>query len=122
MRDLLAHRGPDDAGLFVSVDGRVGLAHRRLAIIDTSAGGHQPMCSPQGNHLTYNGELYNYLELREELRAQGVPFRPESDSEVLLAAYETWGEACVERFNGMFAFAIYDEARGTLFAARDRFG
>jgi asparagine synthase (glutamine-hydrolysing) len=121
LTDLVAHRGPDGRG--VRVKGNVGLGHRRLAIIDLSDDGAQPMCD---RHLpiwiTYNGEIYNYLELRAELEALGFAFRTASDTEVLLAAYVCWGEKCLERFNGMWSFAIHDERDNTLFCARDRFG
>lgn len=99
------------------------MGHRRLAIIDTTAAGLQPMADPTGRfHLIYNGELYNYLELREEMKARGEIFRTETDSEVLLRAYAVWGEAFLGRLRGMFAFVIWDETRKRLFAARDRFG
>lgn len=99
------------------------MGHRRLAIIDTSDAGLQPMADPTGRfHLIYNGELYNYLELREELKARGEIFRTETDSEVLLRAYAVWGEAALDRFRGMFALLIWDQIKKRLFAARDRFG
>src|SRR5581483_6101328 len=117
--DELAHRGPDGRGVFAS-DG-VCLGHLRLAILDLSDAGLQPM--QDGNlQLLHNGEIYNYIELREELRAKGHTFSTGTDSEVILAAYREWGERCVERFNGMWAFAIWDESRRTLFCSRDRFG
>lgn len=121
MAGLMAHRGPDDEGLWVSPGRDVVLGQRRLAIIDTSAAGHQPM-ERDGLVIVFNGEIYNYLELRRELAAAGEVFRSGSDTEVLLAAYRRWDEACVERLNGMFAFAIFDPARRRLFCARDRFG
>lgn len=117
----IRHRGPDGDG--VHVDGCVGLAHRRLAIIDLTPDGAQPMHWGGGRYtLTFNGEIYNYIEIREELRALGVEFHTHSDSEVILAAYATWGEACVRRFNGMWAFVIHDRVRNVLFGSRDRFG
>jgi asparagine synthase (glutamine-hydrolysing) len=120
MTDALAHRGPDDRGVWLG-DG-VALGHRRLSVIDI-AGGHQPMWSADGRlGIVYNGEIYNFLELREELERKGRRFTTRSDTEVLLAAYEEWGEAVVTRLNGMFAFAIWDTARRRLFAARDRAG
>ena len=125
MRERLAHRGPDGAGLVVRHMGRtvVALAHRRLAIVDLSDSAGQPMQSANGRlTIVFNGEIYNYVELRDELRRDRFEFRTESDTEVLLAAYQRWGEACVERLNGMFAFVIFDEARGEVFVARDRFG
>jgi len=123
MRDLLAHRGPDDAGFWQSPDGGVKLGNRRLAILDLSSAGHQPMVDEaSGLVITHNGEIYNYLELRAELEQCGYRFRSNSDTEVLLAAYKKWGTDCLRYLNGMFAFAIWDERRQELFAARDRFG
>jgi asparagine synthase (glutamine-hydrolysing) len=119
MNTLQRHRGPDGAGTWVEARGRAGLAHRRLAIIDLATGA-QPMRSKAGNTITYNGEIYNYIELRRELGEDN--FATRSDTEVILAAYERWGEGCVERLRGMFAFAIWDAARERLFVARDRFG
>ena len=117
----LAHRGPDGDGIFVQ--GPVGLGHRRLAIIDPTPSGSQPMGTEDGQLvLVYNGEIYNFLELRLELEARGVWFRSKTDTEVLLRAYEAWGPACVERLNGMFAFAVWDRRARTLFLARDRYG
>lgn len=121
--DLLAHRGPDDAGKWWSPDGRVGLGHRRLSILDLTAAGHQPMNLPgRGIYVIFNGEIYNFQELRIELRQMGYAFQSESDTEVLLTAYDAWGTECVSRLNGMFAFALYDPARQQLFLARDRAG
>ena len=123
--DIVAHRGPDGAGWreFHSPAGRAALGHRRLAIIDVSDAGLQPMADATGRfHLVFNGEIYNYLELRDELKALGHVFRSDSDSEVLLAAYQVWGSACLERFFGMFAFLIWDDRDKAFFAARDRFG
>jgi len=123
MTTIQSHRGPDGEGVWASPDGRVALGHRRLAIIDLSARAAQPMADGTGRYvITYNGEIYNYLELRNELKALGASFRTASDTEVILEAYKTWGEACLDRFNGMFAFALYDSVAGTLFCARDRFG
>lgn len=148
--DALAHRGPD--GRRLVLDGKVGLGHRRLAILDLSRRGRCPMpyeesqpvalgaklrghlaglsddgvedvaLTPFRYWLTYNGEIYNFLELRRELSAMGYRFRSESDSEVVVAAYAQWGEACLTRFNGMWAFALWDRQERTLFLARDRFG
>ncbi len=121
MGDVIAHRGPDDEGQFA--EGPVGLANRRLAIIGLGAAGHQPMSDERGELvITYNGELYNYLELREELRRAGREFRSATDTEVVLNAYAEWGAACLDRFNGMFAFAIWDRRKKELFLARDRYG
>lgn len=123
MNRTLVHRGPDDGGEWVSPKGDIGLANRRLAILDLSAAGHQPMASQDGScRLTFNGEIYNYVELRRDLVSRGHVFRTQTDTEVILAAYAEWGGHCVERFNGMFAFAIWDARRSVLFAARDRFG
>jgi asparagine synthase (glutamine-hydrolysing) len=121
MARTLAHRGPDGAGSF-EAEG-VALGFRRLAILDLSDAGMQPFASEDGRlRLVHNGEIYNYRELREELAARGHRFRTETDTEVLLAAYREWGERCVERFVGMWAFAVWDDEQGTLFASRDRFG
>jgi asparagine synthase (glutamine-hydrolysing) len=123
MRETLRHRGPDDAGTWWSADRRAGLAHRRLAIIDLSPGGHQPMTDPSGQvALVFNGEIYNYRELRRELEGRGRALRTASDSEVVLEAFLEWGRAFVERLNGMFALGIYDSRDRTLFLARDRAG
>jgi asparagine synthase (glutamine-hydrolysing) len=121
MTRLQTHRGPDDEGIFHEPG--IALGHRRLSIIDLSAAGHQPMCSRDGRFtVTYNGEIYNYLELRAELAGHGHNFVTSSDTEVLLAAYAEWGEACVERFLGMWAFGLWDRRERTLFLARDPFG
>jgi len=106
-RDLLRHRGPDDAGEWWSADKCVGFGHRRLAIIDLSAGGHQPMEDLLGECcIVFNGEIYNFADLRVELLAKGYNFRSHSDTEVILAAYREWGTDCLLRLNGMFAFAL----------------
>src|SRR2546428_4171407 len=121
MVDGLAHRGPDGRGVYAG-DG-VCLGHRRLAIIDLSDAGLQPFASEDGRlQLLHNGEIYNYVELRRELAAKGHRFRSRTDTEVMLAAYQEWGERCVERFNGMWAFALWDAEKRTLFCSRDRFG
>jgi asparagine synthase (glutamine-hydrolysing) len=121
MRDALTHRGPDDAGLFV--DGPVALGHRRLSIIDLSDAGRMPMGSPDGRvQAVFNGEVYNFRELRKELRARGHRFESETDSEVVLRAYEEWGAGCFERFNGMFAVAIWDALRRRMLLGRDPAG
>jgi asparagine synthase (glutamine-hydrolysing) len=122
MSRSIAHRGPDDAGHWVG-EGGIGLANRRLAILDLSSAGHQPMASADGAlQLVYNGELYNFRELAAELEARGHRFVSRSDTEVVLAAYAEWGRGSVERFNGMFAFAIWDARSRELLIARDRFG
>lgn len=115
------HRGPDDQGTYRSPDGTAGLGHNRLSIIDLTPAGHQPMPNrTRDNWIVFNGEVYNYLELRDELG--NYPYTSRSDTEVVLAAYERWGTACLERLIGMFAFMIWDERKQTLFVARDRFG
>lgn len=121
MNQAIAHRGPDGRGTYV--DRGIALGHLRLAILDLSAAGRQPMFSADGNLvLIFNGEIYNYLELIPELRARGHAMRTHTDSEVVLHAYAAWGDDCVRRFNGMWAFAIWDKQRRRLFASRDRFG
>ena len=121
MTDAIAHRGPDGEGFYT--DSFVGLGHRRLAVIDLSSAGHQPMADAAGDHvIVYNGEVYNFQELRVELEAKGYAFRSRTDTEVVLHAYAEWGPAAVEKFNGMFAFAIWDRRRQQLFMARDRYG
>ena len=144
MMDVVAHRGPNAQGyaLFgppdtapqTGVDSRdlrqqnwphvrVALGHRRLSIIDLSEAANQPMRSSDGRHwLVFNGAIYNYVELRQELAAKGIGFRTDSDTEVILAAYQYWGEQCVEHFNGMFAFALYDRAQQRIVCCRDRLG
>jgi asparagine synthase (glutamine-hydrolysing) len=123
MRDTMVHRGPDAAGLWCADDRRVGLAHRRLAIIDLSPAGEQPMVDPSGDcHIVFNGEIYNFLELRAELERAGVAFHTASDTEVLLAAYRQWDVDCLSRLNGMFAFALFDRRVNRLLLARDRAG
>jgi asparagine synthase (glutamine-hydrolysing) len=121
MGDTLRHRGPDDGAVWISPNAQVGFAHRRLSIIDLSEAGRQPMRKGEA-WITFNGEIYNYLELRDELAAAGHTFRGGSDTEVLLAAYREWGDGCLARLNGMFAFAIYDGAARRVLLARDRVG
>lgn len=126
-RDLLTHRGPNDAGIRVSLDGRIGLAHRRLSILDLTAAGHQPMSSRDGRFtIVFNGEIYNHHEIRAELERIGHAFYTGTDTEVLLSAYIVWGEKCLARLNGMFAFALHDAGNAgtppSLFLARDRAG
>ena len=121
MTNAIAHRGPDGEGHWI--DGPIGLGHRRLAIIDLSPLGHQPMMSSDGRYvLSYNGEIYNFRELRAELETKGYGFRSASDSEVLLTALQAWGPKALNRFNGMFAFALWDRQEKTLMLARDRYG
>ncbi len=123
MRDTLTHRGPDDAGLYVSADSRVGFGHRRLSILDLSERARQPMSDPQNRAvIVYNGEVYNFPELREQLKARGVRFVSDTDTEVVLHAYLAWGEAFVDRLEGMFAMAIWDASERKLLLIRDRLG
>src|SRR5262245_40025581 len=120
MISAVPHRDPDDEGIFVA--GPVGLGHRRLAIIDLTEAAREPMVGDRGQVvLTYNGEIYNFRTLRVDLEAAGHTFTSASDAEVVVHAYEEWGDDCVGRFNGMFAFAIWDRARRRLFLARDRY-
>ena len=141
MTDAIAHRGPDGEGYWLNENKTVGFGHRRLAILDLSEAGMQPMHHPfptgetrSGDSsvrgprekprysITYNGEIYNYLELKEELKLKGYTFFSSTDTEVILAAYDHWKEECLHQFDGMFAFAIWDDQEQTLFTARDRFG
>lgn len=128
MLATIEHRGRDDEGVWTSLTidrsaQRVCLGHRRLAIIDTSSAGHQPMLSADGRYvITFNGEIYNYRELREELKSKGHPFRTDTDTEVLLAAFAEWGAGCLPHLNGMFAFAVWDNQERTLTLARDHVG
>jgi len=119
MMAVMGHRGPDDEGVYAS--GQAALGHRRLSIIDLSPAGRQPM-RYRDLVIVYNGEIYNYLELRQELETQGHRFETGTDTEVILHAYDAWGEACLHRFTGMWAFAILDETKREVFFARDRFG
>jgi asparagine synthase (glutamine-hydrolysing) len=119
---VLAHRGPEGAGVYLSPKGFAALGHCRLCIIDTSAAAAQPMAFGGRYQIVYNGELYNYIELRDVLKGKGYTFSTGSDTEVILAAYAAWGRDCVQQFDGMFSFALWDEEKGALFAARDRFG
>jgi asparagine synthase (glutamine-hydrolysing) len=120
MNFLLRHRGPDGEGIWIHPDQKIGLGHRRLSIIDLSPAAAQPMTDKNGNWIVFNGEIYNYIELREELGKEN--FSTTSDTEVILHAYAKWGKECVNRFRGMFAFALWDEKQKNLFCARDRFG
>src|SRR4051812_11479896 len=117
---VLSHRGPDDESIWASPDARAALGFRRLSILDLTSAGRQPMVDPRtGVVLAFNGEIYNHVELRRDLK---VPIQSSGDTEVLLAAWNAWGERCLDRLIGMFAFAIWDERRHALFLARDRFG
>ena len=119
----LIHRGPDGEGIIYEDENRLTLAHRRLAVLDLSDAGRQPMRSPNGLYdITYNGEIYNFLELRHDLEQDGFRFRSQTDTEVILAAFERWGADCLLRFNGMWSLAIWNRQKRQLFLARDRFG
>lgn len=118
MTASLAHRGPDGQGTWT--DGAMNLGHRRLAILDLGDGGRQPMVSPSGRVVVFNGEIYNHLDLRQQLT--GFTFKTRSDTETLLAAWDHWGPSCLERLVGMFAFALWEPDSGRLFLARDRLG
>lgn len=121
MNSSLRHRGPDDEGIYV--DEEVSLGHLRLSIIDLSENGHQPMSDRQDKFfIIYNGEVYNFQALREELELLGYSFKSNTDTEVILYSYMQWKERCLEKFNGMFAFAVYDSESKRLFLARDRMG
>lgn len=120
MNDLIIHRGPDSEGVFFGDSFAFG--HRRLSILDLSPCGHQPMNFQDKYVITYNGEVYNYIELKDELIQHGYTFQSETDTEVILAAYDFWGEECVQKFNGMWAFAIYNKIEDLIFCSRDRFG
>src|SRR5665647_958289 len=120
MNQTQFHRGPDEGGLHTELG--LGLGHRRLSIIDLSSG-HQPLFNEDGSVVVvFNGEIYNYPELMQELTKLGHVFRTHCDTEVIVHAWEQWGEACVERFRGMFAFGLWDRNKKTLFLARDRLG
>ena len=121
MNDKIIHRGPDDSGIFV--EGIVGLGHRRLSILDLSKAGKQPMHSIDGRFvIVFNGEIYNYVELKKELQQEGAKFQNETDTEVIMEAYRYWGTDCTKRFNGMWAFALLDKQENNILFSRDRFG
>ena len=123
MCNVIKHRGTDDSGIFISPDRKVGFGHQRLSIIDLTQAGHQPMEDKEGRlWITYNGEVYNFKEIKKELETRGYKFKSSSDTEVIINAYKEWGSKCVQKFNGMFAFGIYDSMRRCLFLARDRVG
>jgi len=120
MMSKLKHRGPDDNGVFL--ENNIGLGHLRLSIIDLSTDGHQPMFSEDNRFvISFNGEIYNFIELKKEL-SSNFSFRTKTDTEVLINAYRYWGKNCLDHFNGMFAFAMFDRKEKLLFIARDRFG
>ncbi len=122
-RDILAHRGPDDKGIFISDEGNVALTQRRLSILDLSPAGHQPMFSEDKRFvIVYNGEIYNYRLLKKELEADGIIFNSNTDTEVILKLFIRDGWKCLNNIRGMFAFAIWDNKLKRLYAARDRFG
>lgn len=120
MVDLAMHRGPNDRGIYY--DRHIALGHRRLSIIDLSSEGHQPFCYKNRYVMVYNGEIYNYKELRKELEEKGYHFTTKTDTEVLITMYDCYGKECVHRLNGMWAFAVYDKTQNSLFCSRDRFG
>jgi len=120
INNLISHRGPDDEGIYIEKNFAFG--HRRLSILDLSSYGHQPMHYLDKYTITYNGEVYNYLEIKKELIQYGYSFNSNTDTEVILASYDKWGEECVSKFNGMWSFAIYDKVKETIFCSRDRFG
>ena len=120
INNLISHRGPDDEGFYFGSNFAFG--HRRLSILDTSKDGHQPMYYKDKYVITYNGEVYNYIEIKEELTEYGYKFETKTDTEVILAAYDKWGENCVSKFNGMWSFVIHDKENDILFCSRDRFG
>ena len=122
MTDSLAHRGPDAEGHWISDDNTIALGNRRLSIIDLSNAGNQPMRYLNRYTIIHNGEIYNYIEIKEELQKKSYSFSSKTDTEIIVAAYDCWGDECVDYFDGMFAFAIWDEKERELFAARDRFG
>lgn len=122
LTDALQHRGPDGEGFWINIDETVGFGHRRLSVIDLSANASQPMHFNSRYTITYNGEIYNYVELKDALGKEGFLFKTESDTEVILAAYAFYGKECLQLFDGMFAFAIWDNKEKSLFCARDRFG
>jgi asparagine synthase (glutamine-hydrolysing) len=140
MTDVISHRGPDDAGYLISNPSTVeiseptdkvqnicsnlnfGFSHRRLSIVDLSSHGHQPMLFRNRYWITYNGEIYNYIELRTELEKHGYSFNTDTDTEVILASYDAWGVECLNKFNGMWAFVLFDQEQQQLFVSRDRFG
>jgi asparagine synthase (glutamine-hydrolysing) len=123
LTNSMIHRGPDGGGSKIFENENLALGHRRLSIVDLSALAAQPMSSKDGDlWITYNGEIYNFIEVRKELQLKGSTFKTHSDTEVILEAYRTWGETCLHKFNGMFAFCIYDRNKQDLFLARDRFG
>src|SRR3974390_3434480 len=120
MLEAISHRGPDDRGTHIDEDSGLALGHNRLSIIDLTPGGHQPMTNPgNGDVLTFNGEIYNYRELRRRLEAEGHRFRSESDTEVLLYAFAAWGTECVRHVRGMYAFALWRPTDRALFLFRD---
>ncbi|MDE7131170.1 MAG: asparagine synthetase B, partial [Lachnospiraceae bacterium] len=120
MIDIIAYRGPDDRGAYY--ENNIALGHRRLAIIDLSKEGHQPFSYKDRYIMVYNGEIYNFRELREQLRHKGYEFATKTDTEVLIAMYDCYGKECVKHLNGMWAFAVYDRQQQTIFCSRDRFG
>ncbi len=124
MRDTMLHRGPDGAGLWISEDKKVTLGHRRLSIIDLSESANQPMSNEDGTiQIVFNGEIFNHQQIRPELEKKGHVFKTDhSDTEVIIHSYEEWGYSCVDKFRGMFAFALWDSKKRILWLVRDRIG
>lgn len=122
MAQAMVHRGPNDEGVFISDDKKVGLGHRRLSIIDLSSAGHQPMLFANRYSIVFNGEIYNFQEKKQELEKKGYQFHSKTDTEVIMALYDHYGDKCLEHMRGMFAFALYDNKENMLFCARDRVG
>ena len=120
MNEIQKHRGPDDEGIYIKK--RIALGHRRLSIFDLSIAGHQPMLYKDKYVISYNGEVYNYQELKKELEKEGYQFFSNTDTEVIMAAYDRWGIECLHRLNGFWAFALYDIESEKLVLSRDRFG
>src|SRR5690242_16519195 len=118
--NTVAYRGPDAEGYYFHDN--LSLGHRRLSIIDLSKTADQPMSLDNKYIIVYNGEIYNYIEVRQELKSFGYSFKTKSDTEVILAAYDNWGQECLHKFNGMWAFSIYDKIKNIIFCSRDRFG
>ena len=122
MNKKILHRGPDDGGVYISPDQKIGMGHRRLSIIDLSSLGHQPMNYLNRYWIVFNGEIYNFQEKRKMLEKDGYKFKSQSDTEVLMALYDKFGKKCLDHLRGMFSFVIYDEKEKTIFCARDRVG
>jgi len=123
MRDTLTRGGPDDEGLFIDTSAGLALGHRRLTIIDLTMTGHQPMTTPDGRYtITYNGEVYNYQEIRKDMESQGIPFKGSSDTEVVLNAFALWGPDSIKKFIGMFAFAVWTPGKNVCTSSETAWG